>query len=120
MRFRKNKVRLKDGSKVTAFLDTSVEMNVMTKELMEEANLTMKKRSKLELVLYTDQSRHLQTFREDVKVVIRDRKIKHLIFVVEVGDQDLVLAQSFLNFEKFCQEYKPDEIFNTIIYSHMH
>lgn len=37
----KAKVCLKDSSKVTALLDTSVEIYVMTRDLMEDANLAM-------------------------------------------------------------------------------
>lgn len=34
--------------------------------------------------------------------------------MVKVKDHDLVLSQAFLNYTKFSQEYKLDEIFDTI------
>lgn len=49
----KAKVQLEDGSKFMVLLDTSVKMNVITRVLMEEANLDKKKKRKLELVSYT-------------------------------------------------------------------
>ena len=57
---------------------------------------------------------------EDVEVAIGGLKTRHPIFMVEAGDHDLVLGQLFLNSMKFSQEYKPDGIFSTIIYSHIY
>lgn len=42
------------------------------------------------------------------------------IFVVEAGDHDLVLGQTFLNLVKFSQEDKPDGIFGTITHPYTH
>lgn len=39
--------------------------------------------------------------------------------MLEAGDYNLVLGQLFINFLKFSQKYKPDEIFNTIMYLHI-
>lgn len=52
----KTKVRLEDGPKVIAFFDTSAKINVMTKEVMENAGLAMRPEPKLELVSYIDYS----------------------------------------------------------------
>lgn len=46
-------------------------------------------------------------------------KRRYSVFVIETGDYDLVLGQSFLNFIKFCQEYKQDRKFGTIKYPYM-
>ena len=97
----KAKVRLEDGSKVTALLDTGAEINVMTKELMEDANLAMRRGPKLELVSHTGHSRPFLGLCEDVEVAIGGLKTRHPIFVVEAGDHDLVLGQPFLNSMKF-------------------
>ena len=112
-------VCLKDGSKVTALLDTGAEINVMTRELMEDANLAMRQEPKLELVSHTGHSRPFDLW-EDVEVAIGGLKTKHPISVVEAGDHDLVLGQPFLNSMKFSQEYKPDRIFVTIMHPHTH
>ena len=116
----KAKVRLEDGSKVTALLDTGAEINVMIKELMEDANLAMRRGPKLELVSHTGHSRPFLGLCEDVEVAIGGLKTRHPIFVVEIGDHDLVLGQPFLNSVKFSQEYKPDRIFGTITHPHTH
>ena len=116
----KAKFRLEDSSKVTALLDTGAEMNVMTRELMEDANLAMRRGPKLELVSHTGHSRPFLGLCEDVEVAIGELKTRHLIFVVEAGDHDLVLGQPFLNSVKFSQEYKSDGIFDTITHRHTH
>lgn len=41
----KIKVRLEDGPRVTALLDTGAEINVMTREVIEDAGLAMRKKS---------------------------------------------------------------------------
>ncbi len=116
----KVKVCLDNGSKVTALLDTGVEINVMTRELMEETNLAMKKGPKLELVSHLGHSRTFLGLCEDVEVAIGGLKTRQPIFVVETGDHELVLGQSFLNSVKFSQEYKPDGIFGTITHPYTH
>lgn len=50
----------------------------------------MRKRPKLELVLYSSYSWLFLGLCEDVKVAIRGLKTRHLIFVVEAGDYDLI------------------------------
>lgn len=66
---------------------------------------------------------HSQPFFElckDIEIAIRGHKIRHPIFVIKVGDYDLLLDQPFLNSMKFSQEYKPDKIFDTITYLYIH
>ena len=116
----KAKVRLEDGSKVTALLDTGAEINVMTREVMEDAGLAMRRGPKLELVSHTGHSRPFLGLCEDVEIAIGGLKTRHPIFVVEQGDHDLVLGQPFLNSVKFSQEYKPDGIFGTITHPYTH
>ena len=112
----KAKVRLEDGSKITALLDTGAEINVMTREVMEDAGLAMRQGPKLELVSHTGHSRPFLGLCEDVEVAIGGLKTRHPIFVVEAGDHDLVLGQPFLNTVKFSQDYKPDGVFGSIIH----
>ena len=75
----KAKVRLENGFKATALLDISAEINVIIRELMEEANLAMKKRLKLELVPYTSHNRLYRGICENVEVDIRELKTRHPI-----------------------------------------
>ena len=110
----KMKIRLEDGSKVTALLDTGVEINVMTREVMEDAGLAIRKGLKLELVSHTGHSQPFLGLCEDVEVAIGGLKTRHPIFVMEHGDHDLVLGQPFLHTLKFWQEYKPEGVFGTI------
>lgn len=57
MGFPKIKVWLIDGFKVTTLLDTEVEINVMTREIIEDVGLVMRKDPKLKLVSYTGHNR---------------------------------------------------------------
>lgn len=116
----KAKVRLEDGSKVTTLLDTGAEINVMTREVMEDKGLAIQRGPKLELVFHTSHSRLFLGLCKDVEVVIGRLKTKHPIFVVKTRDHDLVLGQPFLNSVKFSQEYKPDGIFGTITHPYTH
>ena len=88
----KAKVRLKDGSKVTALLDTGAKINMMTRKVIKDANLAMRRGSKLELASHTGHSRSFLGLCEDVEVAIGGLKTRHLIFVVQAGDHDLVLG----------------------------
>lgn len=112
----KAKVRLEDGSKIMALLDTGTGINVMTIEVMEDAGLAMRQGPKLELVSHTGHSWPFLGLCEDVEVVISGLKTRHPIFVVEAGDHDLVLGQPFLHAVKFSQDYKPDGVFGSIIH----
>ncbi len=58
----KAKICLEDNFKVTALLNTSAEINVMTKKLMEDFNLAMKRGPKLELVSYIGHNRPFLDF----------------------------------------------------------
>ena len=111
---------MEDGFKVIALLDTGTEINIMIRELMEEANLAMRKGPKLELVSYTGHSQLFLGLCENVEVVIGGLKIRHSIFGLEARDHDLVLSQPFLNSMKFSQKYKPDGIFGIITHLYMH
>ncbi len=88
----KAKVRLEDGSKVTALLDTGAEINVMTREVMEDAGLAIRRGPKLELISHTGHSRPFFGFCEDVEVAIGGLRTRQPIFVVKNGDYDLVLG----------------------------
>lgn len=118
MRSLKTKIRLEDSSKITALLDTGAEINVITSKFIKDVNLAMRQGLKLELVFHTGHSHPFLGLCENVEVAIRRLKTKHPIFVVEVGDYDLVLGQSFLNFVKFNQKYKSTRIFGIIMHLH--
>lgn len=81
---------------------------------MEDAGLAMRHSPKLELVSHTGHSRPFFGLCKDVEIAIGGLKTRHPIFVVEHGDHDLLLGLNFINSVKFCQEYKPDGIFDTI------
>ena len=91
-------------------------MNVIIRNLIENINLALRQRLKLELVLHMRYSCFFFGLCNDIEVAIEELKIRHPIFVFEARDYDLVLGQLFLNSIKFIQKYKLDEIFNTIMH----
>ncbi len=97
----KAKVRLEDGSKIIALLDTGVEMNVRTREVIEDEGLAMQRGFKLELVSHTGHRCPFLGLCEDVEVAIGGLKTRHPIFVLEYRDHNLVLGQPCLNTIKF-------------------
>lgn len=113
----KIRVRREDIFKITAFLNTGTEINIITSEVIEDAGLAMQQGPKLKLVSHTWQSHLFHSFCENVEMVMGRLKIKHPIFIMEYRDHNLVLGQLFLNSMKFSQEYKPDGIFGTITHS---
>lgn len=112
----KAKIRLENGFKIIALLNTRAEINLIIKELIKNAGLAMRCGAKLELVFHTDHSHSFPSLCEDVEVAIEDLKIRYPIFVIETGNHDLIFGQSFLNLVKFSQEYKSDRNFGTITY----
>lgn len=108
------KFRLKNGSKVTELLEKGIKINIITHKTMKDAGLAIWRGPKLELVFYIGYSRFFLGLWEDVEIVIERLKIRHPIFIIEHGDYELVLGQTFLNLVKFSEKYKPDGIFGTI------
>ncbi len=72
------------------------------------------------MISHTGYSRPFFGLCEDIQVAIGGLKTRHPIFMVEAGDQDLVLGQPFLNSVKFGKEEKPNRIFGTIMHSPTH
>lgn len=110
----KAKIRLKNAFKVTALLDTSLEINIITRKVMEDASLPMQRGSKLGLISHTGHICLFPDLCKGVKIAIKGLKTRYPIFMFKQGDYDLVLGQLFLNLVKFSQKYKPNGIFGTI------
>lgn len=97
----KAKVYLKNSSKVTVLLINNVEINVISKRLIEETNLAIRQSSKIEFVFYTGDSRFFSGLCKNVEIAIKGLKTRHLIFLIKAGNHDFVLSQPFLNSIKF-------------------
>ncbi len=68
----------------------------------------------LKLVSHTGNNCPFFGLCEDVKVAISSLKTRHLVFVMDQADHELVLGQLFLNSIKFNQGHQADGIFRTI------
>lgn len=89
----------------------------MTKKVIEDAGLAMRRGFCLELVSYTRHSCPFLGLCKEVEVAIGGLKTRNPIFVVENGDHDLMLGQPFFNILKFSQNYKSNGVFGTIVHS---
>lgn len=83
---------------------------------MKNTGLAMQRGPKLKLVSHTGYRRPFFSLCKNVEITIGGLKTRYPIFVVEQGNHDLILDQSFLNLIKFSQEYKLHGIFGTITY----
>ncbi len=73
----------------------------MTREVIEDVGLAMRRSPKLELVSHIGHSHPVLGFCKDIEIAIGELKTRHLSFVIEYGDYGLVLGQPFLNSVKF-------------------
>lgn len=97
-----------------ALFDISVEIIIMIKKVIKNAVLAMKQRPKLELVLHTSYNRLFQSLCKDVSITINGLKIRHRIFIMEIGVYYLVLKQPFFHVVQFSQDYKLNVVFEFI------
>lgn len=56
MELLKAKIKSENNSKITIFLDTKVEINIITRKIIKNTRLIIKQRLKLELVLHSGYS----------------------------------------------------------------
>lgn len=87
----KVKFRIENGAKSITLLYTSVKINVITWEVIENTRLAIQCNPKLELISCKNHSHPFHNLSKDVKIDIKGLKIKQLIFIVEYGDYNLVL-----------------------------
>lgn len=92
MEISKPKVKLKNDFIIRAFFDTRAEINIMIRKVLENAGLVKRQRLKLEFILYTGYSQFFLDFCKDVKILIGCLKTKHLLFIVEHRDNNLVFV----------------------------
>lgn len=67
----------------------------MTKKIIKDAGLIIWHNSKLELVFHTSHSHFFFNLWKDIEVAIRRLMIRHPVFVVELGDHNLILINFF-------------------------
>lgn len=65
---------------------------MITRKLIEDANLAIRRDSKLKLVSHTGHSRLFLSLCEDIEVAIGGLKTRYPTFIVKTGDDDLVLG----------------------------
>lgn len=88
----------------------------MSKTVIDDTKLVMRQRLKLQLVSQTRYSPLFLDLYKKIEVSIGGSQTKRLIFVVEVGGEDLVLGQLFLITIKFSKKYKLNGVFGFITF----
>lgn len=67
-------------------------IHIMTRKLMEYANLVIRQEPMLKFVSYTGHNRSFLLLSKDVKVAINGLKTRHPIFLFRIGDHNFVLG----------------------------
>lgn len=88
----KIKIRFRNNLKTMVFLDTRAKINVMTRKVMKNIGLVMRKGFKLDLMSNTGHKRIFLRLYEDVKVIMGKLKLEYLIFVIKHGNHNMVLG----------------------------
>ena len=115
----KCKTILNYNLRVMTLLDCGAEVNVMTRQVMDDAGLAMRTGPLLKLIAHNGQAQPFIGLCENVEVDIGGLVTVHPIFVVETAVQPLILGQPFLTKTRFSQEYRRNEVFGTIHNSDM-
>lgn len=84
---------------------TNVKINIIKKKLIESANLAITQKLKLESVLQMSFSKFFCCFYRNIEFVVKELKVKYLVMLFEVGNNNFILSLSFLNFIEFGLKY---------------
>lgn len=107
---------LENKSKIIAYLYINTKIKIIMQKVMKNVGLALWQCFKLKFIFYIYYSYYFFCFCKDNEVAIGGWKAKHLIFAIKYRDYDLVLELLRLNLIKLSQKYKPNNIFNSIIY----
>lgn len=86
----------------------------MTRKVINEAGLAMRKGPRLDTITHTGHHRPFVGVREDVPINVGDLVIHSPVFVIESGNHPLVLGVPFLNRGKLCQQYGSEGVYGHI------
>ena len=100
--------------KLKALLDTGAEVNVMTRRVMEEAGLAMRKGPSLKLISHNGASTTFVGVCENVEVEVGSLVTTHPIFVVQDAAHALILGQPFLLKTRFTQSFENGKVWGTV------
>ena len=87
----KMSIRMKSETRYTALIDTDVEINVMTEDMMLKEELVMRSRFHMNLVSHINHTKNFLKVCDNVKMSINEFRNRHHIFMMNEADHVLVL-----------------------------
>ena len=103
--------------RLIALLNSSAEINVMIRRLMNATSIAMRSDFRLRLISHTRHNMNFDDVCTNIEVDINDLRIVHHIFVVTHVDHQLILRQSFLIDVSVNYDYRFDEVYVIMINS---
>jgi hypothetical protein len=82
---------IEKAMKMSRLMNFDVEINVMTKRLMNKIDIIMCSDSRLRLIFHIEHDMNFDDVCDDVELNIKKMKIRHHVFVVIHVDHQLVL-----------------------------
>ncbi len=100
---------------MSKLMNSDVEINVMTKRLMNKVDIIMRSDLRLRLIFHIEHDMNFDDVCNDVQLNIKEMKTRHHVFVVVHVDHQLVLRQSFLIDFSVNYDYRLDEVYAVFI-----
>ena len=107
----KMSIRMKSETRYTVLINTDVEINVMTEDMMFKKKLVMRSRLYINFVSHIDHTKNFLRVCENVKMNINEFRSRHHIFVMNEANHVLVLDQSFMKKNKISTQWRFDDIY---------
>jgi hypothetical protein len=82
---------IEKAMKMSKLMNSSVEINVMTKRLMNKIDIIMRSDFRLRLIFHIEHDINFDDVCDDVELNIKKMKTRHHVFVVAHVDHQLVL-----------------------------
>jgi hypothetical protein len=101
--------------RMSKLMNFDVEINVMTRRLMNKTDIIMRFDSRLRLIFHIEHDMNFDDVCDDVELNIKKMKTRHHVFVVAHVDHQLILKQSFLIDFNVNYDYRFDEIYVVLI-----
>jgi hypothetical protein len=102
-------------TKMSKFMNFDVEINVMTRQLMNKVNIIMRFDFRLRLIFHIEHDMNFDDVCDDVELNIKKIKTRYHVFVVTHVNHQFVLKQSFLIDFSVNYDYHFDEIYVLLI-----
>jgi hypothetical protein len=105
------KVIIEKTMRMSKLMNFDVEINVMTRRLMNKVDIIMRSDFRLRLIFHIEHDKNFDDVCNDVELNIKKMKTRHHVFVVVHVDHQFVLKQSFFIDFNVNYDYHFDEVY---------